>query len=315
MKDQPPAPAGFWFFFRPPPTSSSLPGQTAPTFWFFSSPLNLPNSPSPQTATHFFLFFNLSTADHQDSSLLIKFFFLFLTEPHGPDDPLPLILFFFFPPEDLPSSDLPSSSSSGSFCSQPTDPAPLHRPGNGQGCSHRLRPTVSLADPTAALLPTVASPSIDQPCSGVSPTEASQRLRLFLHDQPNTAALTDLDLSAVFLQLLHDRSATGEEETRTDRRRGKQTRNEEEERKINWKQRTKIKIDCLCCVFAWSAGRCRRGEEVDPAPCCWVFFSVAACEPTRRQWRWRVGGRAATVPAFQKDSPAIPGVFRGCFVI
>lgn len=148
---------------------------------FFSSSI----SPQPITKT---------TASHQ-------IFSLFLTEPHCPDDPLPLILFFFFPPEDLPSSGLPSSSSSGSFCSQPTDPAPLHRPGNGQGCSHRLRPTVSFSGQQQRLLPHQRcqfSPSISSTTTGrqqiSSPPIAAQtrRPQKPTDDQPLSSSTTDL---------------------------------------------------------------------------------------------------------------------------
>ncbi|KAI5555078.1 hypothetical protein BDE02_19G057100 [Populus trichocarpa] len=79
----------------------------------------------------------------------------------------------------------------------------------------------------------------------------------------------------------------------------------------------------LCRSWLSPPARKRRGEEVDPdTPCCWVLL-VAAREPTRRQWRWRVGRRATTVPAprnpaehcsgLQNCSLKIPDLFWCCY--
>nr|TKS17496.1 hypothetical protein D5086_0000012120 [Populus alba] len=70
-----------FFLFRPAknlaPGNQTAPPPKQPLICFSSSSI----SPQPITKT---------TASHQ-------IFSLFLTEPHCPDDPLPLILFFFFP--------------------------------------------------------------------------------------------------------------------------------------------------------------------------------------------------------------------------
>nr|TKS11531.1 hypothetical protein D5086_0000072640 [Populus alba] len=56
-----------------------------------------PNSPSPQTATHLFFSSSISPQPITKTTASHQIFSLFLTEPHCPDDPLPLI-FFLLPP-------------------------------------------------------------------------------------------------------------------------------------------------------------------------------------------------------------------------
>jgi len=48
-----------------------------------------------------------------------------------------------------------------------------------------------------------------------------------------------------------------------------------------------------------------RGEEDTPDPLVFLEFPAAAHEATRRQWRWRVEQRAATVPAVLEGFPAL----------
>ncbi|KAJ6978788.1 hypothetical protein NC653_027064 [Populus alba x Populus x berolinensis] len=208
-----------------------------------------PNSPSPQTATHLFFSSSISLQPITKTTASHQIFSLFLTEPHCPDDPLPLILFFFFPPEDLPSSGLSSSSSSGSFCSQPTDPAPLHRPGNGQGCSHRLRPTVSFSGQQQRLLPHQRcqfSPSISSTTTGrqqiSSPPIAAQtrRPQKPTDDKPLSSSTTDLPSEKKKKQ-----EQTGQEEAKSE-----------------------------VVSFLTGSRRLKRGRRRSRTPCCWIFLTA-----------------------------------------
>ena len=55
-------------------------------------------------------------------------------------------------------------------------------------------------------------------------------------------------------------------------------------------------------ILQVTAGEEKKREEVDPDPPVDEFFLVAVRGFTRRQWWWRVQGRAATVPACRRAS-------------